>query len=221
MTTTRTAVIGRIMPSLQDFLNSHVLGLATDPEFWPEPDDVGLLPVRSGIDRSDEHGPAWVLDYEYQTRWPRAYTLLGAQAYRFTQNADYDCGWRLVDVAARFLSEKMPADGVDMVVSVPPPATYSAVAAILWAGKRLAMRLGAEFSSDLLRPSVPLGDHPDRQRRLPVPLGELYRLDESITISQRRILLVNWRWDQGRVITVIAKLLRRQGAVAVRFAWLP
>jgi hypothetical protein len=201
-------------------VNHRVLGLAPDPDTWPEPPDVASLQVPEGADYSSDLGPAWSLDSEFTRAWHRRRTAIGAQAYRFEHNEEYDCGWRLVDVAARFLPRKQLDQHIDLVTLIPPPPVYARVPVLAWSGERLALRLNTEFLPELLIATAPFGTHPDLAPRLPVPLGELYRLDDSAFVRGKTLLLIDWRWHKGRTMKTITKLLRQNGTHVVCFTWL-
>ncbi|MEW5702812.1 MAG: hypothetical protein AB1792_11375 [Candidatus Zixiibacteriota bacterium] len=162
----------------------------------------------------------WSLDHEFAQGWPRRRTVIGAQAYRFARNEEYDCAWRLADVAARFLLGKSSDRRIDEVALIPPPAIYAPVPVLEWLGKRLAERLNARFRRSLIAAVAPLGAHADVEPHLPVPLGELYRVDASAPIQGKTIMLVDWRWHQGRTLRTVAAMLRRGGADVVGFTWL-
>jgi predicted amidophosphoribosyltransferase len=204
---------------MQRFVNRHLLGLAPDPESWPPPDDFDSLPLSPGREKSGEILKGWVLDREFGMRWPHRRTVIGAQAYRFEANAEYDCGSRLVDLAGRFL-DSLSSSHFDILMLVPPPQIFRPVNAVEWAGERLSRRLGAAFRPDLLVGSAPLNDHADRLRKLPVPWGDLYRLTRPESVFNKRILLVDWRWEKGKTMTALSKLLRHAGAEVVCFAWM-
>jgi len=217
---THPGVIARLREGLSRLVNRHVLGLAPDPDTWPEPPDVDCLPIPAGVDHSSDLGPARSLDCEFTRAWHRRRTVIGAQAYRFEHNEEYDCGWRLVDVAARFLRQSQPDTYIDLVSLVPPPPVYAPVPVLAWVGKRLALRLNTEFLPELLTATAPFGTHPDLAPRLPVPLGELYRLDDPAFIRGKTLLLIDWCWHKGRTMKTITKLLRQNGAHVVCFTWL-
>jgi predicted amidophosphoribosyltransferase len=213
-------MITRLREGCRRIVSRHVLGLAPDPDTWPEPRDVGALPVPAGVDHSSDLGPAWSLDREVTPAWHRRRTVIGAQAYRFEHNGEYDCGWRLVDAAARFLSVRQPDQQFDLVALVPPPPVYAPVSVLEWSGERLARRLNLGFHPAFLAANAPVGTHPDLERHLPLPISELYRLSEPAPIRGQTLLLLDWRWHKGRTMKTIAKLLRQNGANAVCFTWL-
>ena len=61
---------------------------------------------------------------------------------------------------------------------------------------------------------------PQFDSRLPVIPVEFYRVVEPITFRDKTVLLVDWRWYEGRMMTILARRLTRAGATVVRFAWL-
>lgn len=215
----RTDIIQRLGVRVERLVVRHTLGLMPNPETWPEPADVASLPQPIGIEKSVEKMRGRVLEREFNTTWPRRRTLIGAHAYRFESNGEYDCAWRLVDLAARFIqSHADPAPDVLMIV--PPVPVFRATPALEWSGERLARRLGCAFRPDAISPAAPLADHADRLNTLPVPWGDLYRLDRPEFVFGKRVLLCDWRWEKGKSMIAISKLLRHAGAEVVCFAWL-
>lgn len=205
--------------NLQTLLYRHVLGLVPDPETWPPPPDVSSLPLPSGRERTDETLHGWAMSPEFAPGWPQRRTAIGAQAYRFTTNGEYDCGWRLCDLATRFLTIKSP-EKCDLVIPVPTPPIFTPVEPVEWLGQRLAKSLAATFRPDLVALSAPLADHADRLRHPPLPWGDLFRLTRPESVFNRRVLLIDWRWERGRSLKAIQKLLRHAGAEVVCFSWL-
>ncbi|MEW5874600.1 MAG: hypothetical protein AB1752_05390 [Candidatus Zixiibacteriota bacterium] len=218
----RAAVIGRVAPEMERFLNRYILGLEPDPDHWPAPADIGRLPVPPGIPQIDEFGSAWTLDGEFITTPIKRRTVIGAHAYRFTHNREYDCGWRLVDVTARFLHAQ-GIDEIDLVTVIPPPPVFSPVDALGWSAKRLAGCLRAEFAPCLIQSASPLTVHPDTVARPKIPLAEMHTLlpTHGLSLAGRRLLLLDWRWHRGRTITTVARLLARHKATVTRFTFLP
>ena len=159
------------------------------------------------------------MEPEFTPHWPHRRTVIGAHAYRFEENGEYDCGWRLVDVAARFIrSRSLPQ--FDFVAIVPPPQVFHAVHVLEWAGERLAASLDASFRPDLFIVSAPLNDHADRLTKLPVPWGGLYSLSRPEIVFNKKILLVDWRWERGKSLWALSRLLRDAGSTVVCFAWM-
>jgi len=218
----RAAVIERLAPEMERFLNRYILGLEPDPDHWPEPPDIGSLSVPSGLPREDEFGLAWTLDPEFIPNPIKRRTVIGAHAYRFTHNREYDCGWRLVDVTARFLRAQ-DAEAIDLVTFIPPPPVFSHVDALGWSAKRLAGCLGAEFAPCLIQSASPLTVHPDTVARPNIPLAEMYTLSPThgLSLAGRSLLLLDWRWHRGRSITTVGRLLAHHKAAVTRFTFLP
>ncbi|HUU46812.1 MAG TPA: phosphoribosyltransferase [Acidobacteriota bacterium] len=214
------SVIGRVTPQLERFINLHILGLRPDPDTWPEPHNVDCLAIPEGLDRSNTHGPAWILTREHTASWHHRRTMIGMHAYRLAETEDYDCGWRLVDVAYRFLAAHLGERTIDLVTIIPPPPVYARVAVLEWSAERLAKRLGARYVPTLFEPAAPIGKHPDLVDRLPVIPVEFYSIAEPITFRDKTVLLADWRWHEGRMMTILARRLVRAGAEVVRFAWL-
>jgi len=223
-------VIGRLSDDVRLFLDRHVLGLQPDPETVAPPRDVSAVVLPNGIDRSDANGPAWILEREHLAAWPKRRTAIGAQAYRFERNAEYDCGWRLVDVASRYVrarhavplrtDERQTVSHFDLVTIVPPPLVCARVSALPWLAQRLAAMLHAEYRDDVIRVNAPYAQHPDMVARLPVTPTELFAIDEARAVSGRGVLLCDRRWHSGRTMTILTKLLARHGAGVTRLTWL-
>jgi hypothetical protein len=209
----------RISTRIERVLYGRILGLAPDPETWPPPDNVSSLPVPDGLEKFAENLSGWVLEPEFGPRWPRRRTVIGAHAYRLEENAEYDCGWRLVDVAARFLRPRLLSHP-DIVSIVPPPQLFQAVHSLEWAGERLAHSLDSTFRPDLFTISAPLNGHADRLAKLPAPWGGLYGLARPESVFNKNILLIDWRWEKGKSLWALSKLLRDAGAPVVCFAWM-
>lgn len=220
MAVTATSVFGRVAPRLERFLNLHILGLRPDPATWPEPRNIGQLAIPEGIDRSDTHGPAWILAAEHTAAWHRRRTVIGMHAYRLAETEDYDSGWRLVDAAYRFLTARLEEHPADLVTIIPPPPVYARVPMLEWCAERLAQRLDTLYLPTLFEATAPIGKHPDLAHRLPVIPVDFYRIAEPITFRDKTVLLADWRWHEGRMMTILARRLVRAGAVVVRFAWL-
>jgi hypothetical protein len=144
--------------------------------------------------------------------------VVGAQSYRLETNGEYDCGWRLVNLAERFLKQKFDSQ-IDIMIPVPAPQVFSRVPCLEWCGVRLARNLGATFRPDLIELSAPLLDHADRLGHIPVPWGDLYSLTRPSSVFQKHILLCDWSWERGKCLTALTKLLRHAGAEVVCFAW--
>lgn len=218
---TRTGVIGRLLPEMERFLNRQILGIEPDPDQVPPPSDLDRFPVPEGIDRRDEFGPVWILDREYTPKPFKRRTGVGALAYRFATNREFDCGWRLVDAATRCLTARgLPP--VDVVTIIPPPPVFAPVRALEWTGVRLANALNAVFLPDLIVQAAPLTVHPDTKSRGPIPPVEMFSVDPNLStaVAERLVLLIDWHWHAGRSITTVARQLARHGAAVIRFAFL-
>lgn len=211
--------IGVLISRFERLLYRHILGIAPDPETWPPPNDLSSLPLPPGFEKSGENLHGWVLAREFSSRWPRRRTVVGASAYRFEVNAEYDCGWRLVDLARRFLNSP-PAPAFDLVTIVPPPQVFQPVHALEWSGERLARLLNSTFRPDLFIVSAPLIDHADRLSKLPTSWGDLYRLSRPESVFKKNVLLIDWHWEKGKSLWALTKLLRHAGAEVVCFAWM-
>jgi hypothetical protein len=218
----KTALPGRLIDRAGRFVNRHVLGLQTDPDFLPQPSDCASIPVPLGFSAGDDAGPVWILDKEYLPAWHHRRTVVGAQAYRFEYNEEYDCGWRLADVAARFLRMQVGGDDPAIVTIVPPPAVYAPVTVLPWLGTRLSQLLNLRFAPALFDVACPLHAHPDTIRHPRLPLSEVFRIsgEAGVDLEGQRVLLIDWRYHQGRTLSTLARLLRRRKAEVVRFAWL-
>jgi hypothetical protein len=220
MTASRPKAISSIAPQLTQFLQRHILGLKPDPETWPAPSDIDALPIPDAISHNDAAGAATILATEKTTTWPKRRTSIGAQAYRLIHNGEYDCGWRLVDLAYRFLSEQYADDKPEIVTILPPPPVTASVPALNWCTKRLAERLDALYLPNLFDPVAPIGRHPDLTSKLPTIPAEFYNMASTVRLTGKVILLCDWRWHQGRMITMLARQLAKAGAAPIRFTWL-
>ena len=214
-----TALIHRISARVERFVYRQILGLGPDPETWPPPADVAALLLPPGIEKIGENLCGRVLDKEFCGRWPGRRTAIGAHAYRFETNGDYDCGWRLVNVAERTINAA-DARRPELLITVPPAPVYRAVLTLEWSGERLARLFDCAFRSDLIGTSAPLADHADRLAKPPSPWGDLYRLNRPESVFGKRVLLCDWRWEKGKSMAAISKLLRHAGAEVVCFAWM-
>lgn len=212
-------VFGRALQGFHHLLNLHMLGLRPHPDQWPPPRDVDGLPTPTGLDRADHVGKAWILEPEFVPAWHHRRSALGAQAYRFEHNEEYDCGWRLASVAHRFLDHRVEQD-IDLVTVVPPPLVYARVPVVEWLGCRLADLLDATFRPNIWDANAPLGRHADEMKRLPVAISELYDLSKRANLQGRGVLLIDWRWHRGKMIMQLAKQLHHAGADVVRLAWM-
>lgn len=208
-----------IMRRLERVIGQRVGGVAPDPESWPPPGDCDRLQLVPAVEKSFDDMRAWVLGHELQGDWIRRRTTLGAQAYRLESNGEYDCGWRLVSLAARFIQsahERRP----DLLIPVPRAQVFSPVDALDWCCSRLASSVGATYRPDLIALSAPLSDHPDRLSHMPVTWGELFRITRPATVFGKHILLCDWRWERGKSMMALSKVLRKAGAEVVCFAWM-
>jgi hypothetical protein len=204
---------------LQRLVYRHILGLTPDPETWPVPADRDSIPLSSGIEKSGEQLHGWVLEKEFSNGWPRRRTIVGAHAFRFLTNGEYDCGWRLVSLAERYIKGK-PGAQIDIIIPVPSPQIFRPVADLEWTCERLSRSIGATFRPDLVEVAAPLMDHADRLFKRPVPWGDLFVLTRPESVFNRRVLLCDWRWERGKSLTALTKLLRHAGAEVVCFAWM-
>jgi len=218
----KAALINGFIPRAGQFVNRHVFGLQPDPDFWPRPSDCDAIPSPLGINAGDDAGPVWILDDEFLPTWHHRRTVAGAQAYRFEYNEEYDCGWRLADAAARFL--RMAGGGNDpaIVTVVPPPAVYAPVPVLPWLGTRLSQLLNSRFVPELFDVACPLHVHPDAPSHSKMTLNAMFRIsgDIGINLEGQRVLLIDWRYHQGRTLSTLARLLGRRKVEVVRFAWL-
>jgi hypothetical protein len=218
----RIPLIDRVASSAERLIDRHIFGLQTDPNFWPPPSDCASIPVPVGINTSDDAGPAWILDNESLPAWHGRRTVIGAQAFRFECNEEYDCGWRLADVAARFLRLLCHGNDPGIITIVPPPTIYTPVPVLHWLGTRLAQSLDAGFVPGLFEAACPFHVHPDDIPHPKLTLSAMFRVngDAGVNLQSQRVLLIDWRYHQGRTLTTLARLLRRSHAEVVRFAWL-
>jgi hypothetical protein len=219
--TANAGLLARVAPQAGRFINRNILGLQPDPDHWPMPHNAGSLPVHRGITLSDDTGQTLILDHEFTRAWPRRRTAIGAHAFRFEENSEYDCGWRLADVASRFL-RRHGTPKFDLAGIVPPPDTFGHVRVLPWVARRLALLLGSSYQSDLFETTCPLAVHPDRVRRPALPLTEMFRIgNASITqLKDARVLLIDWRRHSGKTLLTLARMLHKKGAQVVRFVWL-
>lgn len=213
------AFVKQLPVRLQRFAYRHLLGLSPDPETWPAPTDRDCIPLPLGIEKSGEQLHGWVLDREFTEGWPRRRTVVGAQAYRLESNGEYDCGWRLVSLAERYIRGRQETQ-IDIVIPVPPPQIFRQVPQLEWTCERLSRSIGAAFRPDLIEVSAPMMDHADKLTGLPVPWGDLFVLTRPESVFNKRVLLCDWRWERGKSLTALTKLLRHAGAEVVCFAWM-
>ncbi len=213
------SLVQQIGARLERLIARHTLGLTPDPATWPMPADIDSLPLHTGIEKTGEKLIGRVLDAEFLNRWPHRRTIVGAHAYRFENNGEYDCGWRLANLAARFI-QTGAVQPHDLLITIPPPQVYRSVQALDWSGERLARLLDCTFRPDLVGLSAPLSDHADRLTKLPAPWGDLFRLNRPESVFNKRVLLCDWRWEKGKSMTAVSKLLRHAGAEVLCFAWI-
>lgn len=213
------SLLRRIPIQLERLTHRHILGLTPDPESWPAPHDRDSIPLPSAIEKSGEQIRGWVLDREFAGHWPKRRTVIGSQAFRLDTNGEYDCGWRLVSLAERLLKNRLESS-TDIVIPLPPPQIYRQVPCLEWSSERLARSLGATFRPDLIEVSAPLMGHADRLRKLPVSWGDLFMLTRPESVFNKQVLLCDWRWERGKSLTALTKLLRHAGAEVVCFAWM-
>ncbi len=214
------AIAKRFVPAFERLANRYLLGLEPDPDIWPKPANTNSIPVAPGIPREDSYGQIWSLDREHSSAWHRRRTVAGAQAYRFSHNTEYDCGWRLVDAAARFLDQN-DIGKIDLVTIVPQPLAFGQAYRIEWMGQRLADVMGARLVRDLFTVTVPYSIHPDI-RRPAFPLAEVFDLADmpDVSLDRTRVLLLDWRFHRGRTLATLARKLTQCEATVVRFTWL-
>lgn len=176
----------------------------------------------AGIAADDDAGPVWILDNERLPAWHRRRTVIGAQAFRFEQNEEYDCGWRMADVAARFVDSRCENPPPMLVAIVPPPPVYAPVPVLPWLGNRLAQLLEVRFVPELFAACAPFPSHPDLIPHAKVPPSGLFRVkgDAVRDLAGVRVLLIDWRYHHGRTLSTLARMLRRSGADVTRFVWL-
>ncbi|HSG98411.1 MAG TPA: hypothetical protein VLB27_00075, partial [candidate division Zixibacteria bacterium] len=67
----------------------------------------------------------------------------------------------------------------------------------------------------------PIARHPDDLRKLPVIPAEFYAIAPEFEWRKKVILLCDWRWHRGQMMTIVSRRLARAGATVLRFAWLP
>jgi hypothetical protein len=217
----RTGRIASVGPDLERFLNRYVLGQQPDPDAWPRPRDIGRLPAPTGIETVDDDGCTLILAREFIHGWPRRRTAIGAHAYRFERNREYDCGWRLADAAARFLVAK-EAVPVDLVTIVPPTNTHGSRQVLPWVAQRMAELLGALYEPNAFIAVCPLAKHPDIAQRLKLPPAEVFRMNDAVkpALDGQRVLLTDWRRNRGKTLRLLTRRLGKHGADVIRFAYL-
>ena len=223
MTTVRanSGRLAHVAPQVERFINRHFLGLQPDPDQWPAPLDLNRLTVPAGIVLNDETGQTLILSHEFMPAWHRRRTAVGAHAYRFERNGEYDCGWRLAGVAARFI-RRHGHSALDFAGIVPPPGAYGSRRVLPWVAERLARTLDIAFEPSLFETACPLGNHPDVTKRLLLPLTEMFRINDAYDskLANARVLLIDWRLHRGRTLLTLARMLRKKGAEVLRFTWL-
>lgn len=219
--TVSVGLVSRVVPQLERFINRQILGIEPDIDHWPPPPDVGSLPVPAGLILSDEAGQTLILGHESSATRPRRRTVMGAQAFRFEKNLEYDCGWRLCDVAARFI-RRHTDEPFDCLTIVPPPDTFGQIGILPWLAARLAQSLGISYQPDIFETTSPLAVHPDASRRATLPLTETFRIGRAHAgnVKDARVLLIDWRHHSGRTLLTLTRMLRKKGAEVVRFVWL-
>ena len=214
-------LLARVAPQAGRFINRNILGLQPDPDHWPMPHNAGSLPVPTGITLSDDAGQTLILDREFTRAWPRRRTAIGAHAFRFEENSEYDCGWRLANVASRFIRRHGTPE-FNLAGIVPPPDTFGHLRVLPWAAQRLTQLLEIAFQPKLFETAGPLAVHPDRARRPTLPLTEMFRIGNTSAtqLTDTRVLLIDWRRHSGKTLLTLARMLRKKGAQVVRFVWL-
>lgn len=219
--TVNAGLVTRIVPQLERFINRQILGIEPDPDHWPAPPDLGSLAIPAGTFLSDDAGQTLILGCEYSSGWPRRRTVIGAQAFRFENNHEYDCGWRLCDVAARFI-RRHASDDFNLLTIVPPADTYGQLRSLPWLAGRVAKSMEIPYLPDVFESVGPLAVHPDALRRPTIPLTELFRVADSHAprLKNSRVLLIDWRRHSGRTLLTLTRMLCGKGAAVVRFAWL-
>lgn len=216
-----TGLLARVAPQVERFINRNILGIEPDPDHWPAPPDCGSLPVPDGITLADDAGETLILGREFTSGWPHRRTVIGAHAYRFEENGEYDCGWRLADVASRFI-RMHSASNFDLVTIVPPPDTFGHVRVLPWIAKRLAQMLEIAYQPELFEAAGPVAAHPDLVRRPTLPLTEMFRIGNAnvARLKGARVLLVDWRRHKEKTLLTLARMLRKKDAQVTRFVWL-
>ena len=212
--------IAHLGKNLDRLAHRYLLGEAPNPESWPPPSDVDALALTEGQDKSDGDFAAWVIAREFTEGLTHRRTPIGAQAYRLAENGEYDCGWRMVDLAHRFVAAHSTNATWDIVTIIPPSPVFTPTPVLEWSAERLARLRGARFRPDLFAMAAPLRDHPDRLRKLPLPLADLMILTYPESVYAKKVILADWRWEQGRAMSAASKLLRRAGAEVFCLAWL-
>ena len=212
--------IARLGKGMDRLAHRYLLGEVPNPETWPPPHDLDSLPLPEGSNKSDGDSTAWAMAREFTEGWTHRRTRIGAQAHRFVENGEYDCGWRMVSLAQRFMAAHAPNTTWDILTIIPPPPVFTPTPVLEWSAKRLAHALGVRFRPDLFAMAAPLRDHPDRLRKLPLPLADLMILTHPESVFGKKMILADWRWEKGRAMSAASKLLRRAGADVFCLAWL-
>lgn len=217
----KTGLLGRLAPEAERFIYRHILGVQPDPDHWPQPDDVGMLPVPNGIVLTDKAGRTFILDREFSELWHHRRTAVGAAAFRFAENGEYDCGWRIADVAARFV-ERCDPTAFDCVTIIPPPITFGQTRILPWIGARLAQILNVANEPSLIETTAPIAAHPDLARKPALLTNEMFNISQATApyLAGSRVLLIDWRYHKGHTLLAIARMLRKRGADVTRFAFL-
>jgi len=126
-----------------------VVGYIPAPETWPPPPDGHRLPPAAGVPLPGPVASGWALDYYRRRGWWRQRTPIGREMWRFKYRGDLDAGWRLVHVAAGFLSAQLDSNAVDCVVPVPSSPEFREYSASQWLGEKLALTMGKPAMTDL------------------------------------------------------------------------
>ena len=91
-----------------------------------------------------------------------------------------------------------------------------------WVAERLTLIMDIPYEPSLFETACPLGSHPDVSRHLPLPLTEMFRINDACVskLENARVLLIDWRLHSGRTLLTLARMLRKKGAEILRFTWL-
>ena len=141
-------------------------------------------------------------------------TQVGRLLHRFKYQFDQNAGLILADLAAELINSRNLLKSSDFIVTIPPSFTSRPFDPVSFLAERISKRTGIRWERDVIKRTRIT----KLQKRILDKAGKeenvisTFRLNNSPSISEKKILLLDDLYDSGATINQISPILRKARA---------
>jgi ATP-dependent DNA helicase RecQ len=139
---------------------------------------------------------------------------VGRLLYRFKYQFDQNAGVILADLAAELINSRNLLRSSDFIVTIPPSFTSRPFDPVSFLAERISKRTGIRWERDVIKRTRIT----KLQKRILDKAGKeenvisTFRLNNSPSISEKKILLLDDLYDSGATVNQISQILRKARA---------